>query len=198
MYILRQLSFIQLFSLLLLAGACQEPAAKLPAPAQAVYLDGPGFIHSQAAILEKEDPRALKSVVENGQVQERKTLQHLKWQKELAAFSDLDLNTPAFRNSFLVSRQPDSAGLVTVTYRKKPGTAGDIALLAVTSDANQQVHALRATVENENPLITTSQYLALSCASKNGRFRIQTFQIGGRQKPLIFDPLQYLIITEIQ
>jgi hypothetical protein len=194
---LRQLSFIQLFSLLLLAGACQEPAAKKPAPAQGVYFDVPGFIQSQAAILDKEDPEVLKSVVENSQVRERKTLAHLKWQKELAAFSDLDLNKPAFRNSFFITRQADSAGLVTETYRKKPGTAGDIAFLAITRGANQQVHALRATVKNENPLITTSQHLALSCASKNGRFRIQTFQIGGRQKPLFFDPLHYLIITEI-
>jgi hypothetical protein len=194
---LRQLSYFKLLSLLLLAGACQEPAAKKPVPDQALYFDVPGFIQSQAAILEKEDPRALKSVVESGQVRERKTLQHLKWQKELAAFSDLNLNKPAFRNSFFITRQPDSAGLVTETYRKKPGEEGDIEFLAVTTGPNNQVHALRATVKNENPLISTSQSLALNCVNKNGRFRIQTFQIGGQQKPLIFDPLQYLIITEI-
>lgn len=196
-FILKQLSLSGLLSLLLLAGACQEPA-KQPAPGQALYFDVPAFIHRQVALLEKEDPAALKSVLENGQVQERQPLQHLKWQKELAAFADLDLNKPAFRNSFAISRQPDAAGLVTETYRRKPGGESDIVFLAVTRGPDQQVRALRARRQNENPLITSSQDLALRCAEIEGQNRIQSFKIGGQQKPLIFAPLHYLIITEIK
>jgi hypothetical protein len=194
---LRPLSFTAILSLLLLAGACQEPVAQRPAPARALYFDVPGFIQRQATLLEKENPGALKSVVENQQTRESKTLHNLKWQKELAVFSGLDLNKPAFRNTFTVSRQSDAAGLETETYRKKPGTEGDIAFLSVTTGPDQQVRALRAIRKNENPLITSNQQLELTCAHKNGRFRIQTFKIAGQQKPIIFDSLQYLIITEI-
>jgi hypothetical protein len=193
---LRSLSFIGALSLLLLTGACQEPAPK-PAPARALYFDVPGFIQSQTTLLEQENPGALKSVVENQQSRESKTLHNLQWQKELAVFADLDLNKPAFRNAFAITRQTDAAGLVTETYRKKPGTEGDITFLSVTRGPGQQVQALRATRKNENPLISTQQEVALTCAPKNGRLRIQTFRIAGRQKPIIFDSLYYLIITEI-
>lgn len=181
-----------------MAGACQEPVTQKPAPARALYFDVPGYIRSQAALLEQDNPRAFKSVVENRQVRENKTLQNLQWHKELAAFSELDLNKPAFRNAFEVSRQTDTAGLVTETYRKKPGTEGDIVLLSVTTGPDRQVRALRAIRKNENPLITTSQQLALRCTPHQGRFRIRRLKISGRQKPIIFDSLQYLIITEIR
>jgi hypothetical protein len=181
-----------------MAGACQEPVTEKPAPDKALYFDVPGFIRSQAALLEKDNPRVLKSVVENQQVRESKTLHNLRWNKELAAFSELDLNKPAFRHAFAVTRQADTAGLVTETYRKKPGTEGNIVLLSVTTGPDQQVRALRAIRKNQNPLITTSQQLELSCTYKNGRLRVQRFKISGRQKPVIFDSLQYLIITEIR
>jgi hypothetical protein len=195
---LRPFSFIALFGLLLLAGACQEPVSEKPAPAKALYFDVPGFIRSQAALLAQENPRAVKSVVENRQVQENKTLQNLKWHKELAAFAELDLNKPAFRNAFVVTRQADAAGLITETYRKKPGTEGGITFLSVTTGPDQQVRALRAIRQNQNPLISSSQQLELSCAPHKGRFRVQRLAISGRQKPVIFDSLHYLIITEIR
>jgi hypothetical protein len=195
---LRFLSFITLLGLLVTAGACQEPASPKPAPARALYFDVPGFIRRQATMLEQENPGALKSVAENLQARESKALQNLKWHKELAVFADLDLNKPAFRNTFAVTRQQQAGGLVTETYRKKTGTEGDITFLSVTMGPDKQVRALQALRQNENPLITSSQNLALTCAPKNGHYRIQAFRIAGRQKPIIFDPLQYLIITEIR
>jgi hypothetical protein len=194
---LRPLSSIGIFLSLLLAGACQEPGQK-PAPAPALYFDVPGYIQSQVTVLEKENPGALKSVMEDQQTRERKALHNLQWQKELAAFAELDLNKPAFRHTFALTRQADAAGLVTVTYRKKPGTEGDIAWLSVTTGPDQQVRALQAIRKKENALISTYQHLALTCAKQQGSFRIQTIKITGRQKPIIFDSLQYLIITEIR
>jgi hypothetical protein len=197
-FILRPLSFIGILSLLLLAGACQEPATQKPAPVKALYFDVPGFIQSQVTLLEQENPGALKSVVENHQPRERKNLHNLKWSRELAVFAGLDLNKPAFRNTFTVTRRPAAGGGVTETYRQKPGTEGDISLLSVTTGPGQQVRALRAIRNNANPLIASSQELALTCKDKDGRSRIHTFRIAGRQKPIIFDTLSYLIITEIQ
>lgn len=194
---MRQHSLIGIFCLLLMAGACQEPVTKKPAPDKALYFDVPGFIQSQAAMLEAENPQALKMVMEKGQVQERKLLQDLEWPKELAVFSELDLNKPALRNSFLVKQLPDSAGLSTIIYQKKPGADGDIVFVAVTRNSRQQVQAIRAQRKNANSLITSTQHLALSCVEEDGRLRIQTIKIGGKQKTLFFDPLHYLIITEI-
>jgi hypothetical protein len=197
-FILRPLSFTGILSFLLLAGACQEPATQKPAPDQALYFDVPGFIQSQTTLLEQENPAALKSVEENHQVRERKKLHNLKWSRELAVFSGLDLNKPAFRNTFALTRRPEAGGGVTETYRKKPGTEGDISLFSVTTGPGQQVRALRAIRNNANPLIASRQELTLTCRFKDGRSRIHTFRIAGRQKPIIFDTLSYLIITEIQ
>lgn len=195
---MRPFASIGILLSLFLAAACQEPATPKPAPAKPLYFDVPGFIHSQALLLEKENPTARKSVLENGQVQESKPLRQLAWQKELAAFADLDLNKPAYRHTFLLSRQQHGAGLVTQTYRKKPGAGGDIDWLSVTTGPDKQVRALRALRLSENPLISTSQQLELRCEQQNGRNRITSLKISGWQKPIIFDTLPYLIITEIQ
>jgi hypothetical protein len=189
---------IGIVSILLLAGACQEPASPKPAPARALYFDVPGFIATQTALLEKENPAAFKSVLANQQARESKTLQNLQWPKELAVFAELDLNKPALRQAFTVTRQAAAGDLVTQTYHKKPDADGDIAFLSVTTGPDQEVRALRAIRKNENPLISSSQHLELTCAYKNGRYRIQTYKISGRQKPIIFDSLQYVIVTEIR
>lgn len=182
---------------LFLAAACQEPANPKPAPAKALYFDVPGFIRRQALLLEKEDPGARKSVLEQGQVQESKPLRGLNWQKELAAFADLDLNKPAYRHTFQVSSQRHASGRNTLTYRKKPGTEGDISWLSVTTGPGGQVRVLRALRKSENPLVSTSQQLELRCELENGRSRISSLKISGWQKPIIFDTLPYLIVTEI-
>ncbi|MGV3505055.1 MAG: hypothetical protein ACO1O1_15205 [Adhaeribacter sp.] len=194
---MRRLAITGLLITLFLAAACQEPASPKPAPAQALYFDVPGFIRQQALVLEKENPGARKSVVEKSQVQESKTLQQLAWQKELAAFADLDLNKPAYRHTFEQSSQRDAAGLLTRTYRKKPGTEGDISWLTVTTGPGGQVRALRALRTSENPLISTSQQLELRCSPQSGRYRISFLKISGWQKPIFFDTLPYLIVTEI-
>lgn len=194
---MRPFAFFGLLLTLLLTAACQEPAAFKPAPAKALYFDVPGFIRRQALLLEKENPGARKSVLENGRVLERKTLRQLSWQKELAAFADLDLNKPAYRNTFQVSTQRQASGLKTVTYRQKPGTGDDISWLSVTTGTDGQVRAMRALRKSKNPLISTSQLLELRCELENGRSRISTLKISGWQKPIIFDTLPYLIVTEI-
>jgi hypothetical protein len=185
-------------ALLAAAGACREPVDTQPAPGRALYFDVPAYIGRQAALLARENPGAQKSVQENRQDRESKTLHHLNWQKELAIFAELDLNKPALRNAYTVSRQAAANGLVTETYRKKPGTEGDITFLSVTTGPDRQVRALQARRENDNPLISSRQDLALSCSPQAEGYRIRSFRIAGRQAPVIFDSLQYLIITEIR
>jgi hypothetical protein len=183
---------------LLIAGSCQQPEKAVPNTLGNRYFDVPGFIRSQVALLQAQKPVAIKRVQESEASTETKTIQNPNWNKELATFAELDLNRPAFRNAYNITRQTDSAGLVSEIYRKKAGNEGDIQLLVVTFDSQKQVKAIRAVRESNNILISTHQEMQLLCTTASGTTRISSFGISGRQKPIVFDTLRYAIVTKIK
>ena len=182
---------------LCLLGSCQDTTAVPPAPTKTEYFDIAGFIQGQVRLLNTEKPAAIKSVQESGETTETKTVNNLNWAKELESFAEIDLNKPAFRNAYTVSRQVQH-GAVTETYLRKPNTESDILLVAVTTNKQNQVLSIRATRESDNMLIFTHKEMQLTCNTKNGINRVQSFRIKGQQKPLIFDTLHYIISTEIR
>jgi hypothetical protein len=183
---------------LLFIGACQEPEKKITAPVNNIYFDVPGFIREQVTLLQARKPTAVKTVQEAGKQIETKTLQNPNWTKELEVFAELDINKPAFRNAYNITRQTSSTGSVTEIYQKKPDTDGDIQLLTVTKNADQQVEAIRAVRESSNVLLSNSTEMQLLCDTKTGTSFVRSFRISGRQKPIIFDTLRYVIITQIR
>lgn len=162
------------------------------------YFDLAGFIQEQAQLLNTQKPAAVKSVQEAGETAETKVVNNLNWTKELESFAEVDLNKPAFRNAYTVSRETQTNGVVTETYRRKPETESAIQLMAVTRSGQNQVMAIQAVQESSNLLISTRKEMQLTCNTKNGVNRVQSFRIKGEQKPLLFDALHYTIVTEIR
>jgi hypothetical protein len=184
---------------LLAAGACgtdKASAEKVTATGQ--YYNVIGFVEEQVAWLEKEKPGALKSVSENQAETETKQVQNLDWSAELETFRELDINKPAFRNAYAVTRQQDPAtGRTTITYRKKPDYDGNVQYLIVTLNPAGQVVSLRGLQQSQNVLLRSQRELELRCHTKNGVARVISYSIKGLQKPLIFDALYYRIFTKI-
>ena len=191
-------SIIGLLCGFLFLGACQEPAKNPLRPVNNQYFDVPGFIREQVTLLNALQPTAVKKVQENGEQTEIKTLTDLNWHKELETFAELDLNKPAFRNAYTITRQTDGAGSVTETYQKNPGTEGNIQSLEIIKNTNQQVKAIRAVRKSSNMLLDSSTEMQLLCDTKTGTNYVRSFRISGQQKPIIFNTLRYVIITQIR
>ena len=183
---------------LFLLVSCQDTTPVPATPTSTQYFDIAGFIQEQVRLLNAERPVAVKSVQEAGETTETKTLKNLNWAKELESFAEIDLNKPAFRNAYTVSRQAQPDGTVTETYRRKPDTEADIQLVLVTTNRQNQVMSIQATRESNNMLISSRKEMQLTCHTKNGVNRVQSFRIAGQQKPLIFAALHYIISTEIR
>lgn len=190
--------FVYWFSGFLLLGACQEAQNNQVKAASSRYFDVPAFIRRQVALLNSQKPVAVKSVMESNQIAESKTINNPNWSKELESFAELDLNRPAYRNAYNITRQVDSAGRVTEIYRKKPDTEGNIQLLAVTTDQSKKVFAIRAIRKSENLLLSNQTELEFFTDTKSGDNRVRSFKISGQQKPIFFDTLHYVIMTQIR
>jgi len=182
---------------LFLLGSCQDTSPVLPTATKTEYFDIAGFIQEQVRLLNTEKPAAIKSVQESGETTETKTVKNLNWTKELESFAEIDLNKPAFRDAYTVSRQAQPDGTITETYRRKPDTESDIQLVTVTTNGQKQVASIQAIRESDNMLLASRKEMQLTCNTKNNVNRVQSFRIEGEQKPLIFENLHYIIATEI-
>jgi len=182
---------------LFLLVSCQDTTPGPPFSTKTEYFNIAGFIQEQVSLLNAEKPVAVKSVQESGETTETKTVRNLNWAKELESFAEIDLNKPAFRNAYTVTRQVQN-GTLTETYRRKPDTESEIQLVVVTLKDHNQVASIEATRGSDNMLISSRKEMRLTCNTKNGVNRVQSFRIEGEQKPLIFAALHYIISTEIR
>jgi len=182
---------------LFLLVSCQDTTPGPPFSTQTEYFNIAGFIQEQVRLLNAQKPVAVKSVQESGETTETKTVKNLNWAKELESFAEIDLNKPAFRNAYTVTRQAQN-GTLTETYRRKPDTESEIQLVVVTIKDHNQVASIQAMRESDNMLISSRKEMRLTCNTKNGVNRVQSFRIEGEQKPLIFSALHYIISTEIR
>lgn len=91
------------FTLLFLALAgCKNPETKNPHP---VYFDLAGYFKKEAAKQASRKHPVLKKVVQNGKEQRKKVSPD--WPAEFSLFSQSDINKPAWRGSYTVTKNGD-------------------------------------------------------------------------------------------
>ncbi len=73
------------------------------------YFDLKQFINADSARLNKSVPMVLKTVQHNGEKSQTRRLIIKNWGEELALFSASDINKPAWRDSYQILQQGDSA-----------------------------------------------------------------------------------------
>lgn len=77
------------------------------------YFDLKKYFNTEAARLNKQHPRVLKTVSHNGQA-ETKTVTIKHWQQEFDTFIQSDINKPAWKNSYVISSSDTGVVYTTV------------------------------------------------------------------------------------
>lgn len=175
-------------------AAEQESARNTPA-----YYDLEGFLNRQIQYLQTTKPLVTKTVTDGQGVAETQKVREINWERELELFKEVDLNRPAIRDYFTLTRQTDPAtGYTTETYVKKPGSYTNVDFLEVELDPNRQLRRMRAATQQDNPLLYTQRHLQLSVAPGPDQPRITSYRVQGVQKLILSDSVRYAIDAEVR
>ena len=173
----------RLFGLLMGAGllACDNVAKPTTQPA--VYYDVASFVKAQIDLLTKEKLTVSKAMVIKGQRQTKMTTD-VNWVRELELFTQADINKPAFRGSYAISR-PDS---LTYWYTLRPGEKLTVQSLSVHVDPlthlPRQIEALLTTA---NPLYHSERHILLESGPGPGnRWQVRHYRMNGFQQLTFF------------
>ena len=135
------------------------------------YFDLKGLIESQIKTLNKQKPMVQKTILMS-EKSESQLVKTIDWAKELELFIQMDLNKPAFIQSY----QVDSSSM-SVNYKLKNTEKLPVKYLIISRIGENGI-SIEALVSNENYLYQTERHLKLSLKSN----KIHDYQIEGFQK----------------
>jgi hypothetical protein len=181
-------------------GGCGPPAPEQASAAgQPLYFDVQGFLDRQMQHLNQVQPEVHKTVLDQQGEEERQTVRHLNWERELELFREVDLNRPALRDYFTVTRHTDPAtGHTTERYERVPGAYTNIRYLEVELDANRQLRHLQAATQQDNALFYTQRQLQLSTNAVQGQPRLSHYRVSGVQKLILTDSVHYTLEAQVR
>lgn len=177
----------------LIVSSCDNPATQNQPP---VYYDVAGFVKNQIADLSNRKPMVQKSVRINNQ-RSRQATADLNWSRELELFSQADINKPALRSSYQITR-PDS---LTYQYTLKPSEERlTVRSLTVRLDpATRQPRRIEAVLQTSNALYSSERHLLLENGpAQNRQWQIRHYQLTGYQKLSYFDKSEFWVEGRVQ
>lgn len=180
------------FTTLFISG-CTNP---VPQNQPVVYYDVAGFVKRQIADLSAGKPTVSKAVQINDK-RSRQITRDLNWNRELDLFSQADINKPALRSSYQITR-PDS---LTYQYTlKKSEERLTVRSLQVWLDpATHQPRRIEAVLQTSNPLYSSERHLLLeSGPTHDRRWRVQRYKLSGFQKLSYFDKNAFVVEGSIR
>ncbi|QMU30979.1 hypothetical protein [Adhaeribacter radiodurans] len=192
------------YSLLIGAGwliSCNNQSA---APARSTTVAAPyfnlnEFIAGQVKQLETTRAQVEKKVSTQPGSPETTLLPQVNWARELETFSQADINKPALRAAYDISKLTTSDGQSKTTYRKRAGYRdATVEYLEVSLSPEQRVIQISGKYREDNYLVSSAKDFSLTCAPVNGKNQIATYQISGTQKTIFFDPLRYQVQATIR
>jgi hypothetical protein len=158
------------------------------------YYDVKGFVEGQIFLLNGLKPKVSKTMTIGGQTTQVAT-QDIDWKKELELFAQADINKPAYRQSYEVSR-PDSLSWI---YVLKGNESLPVQRLAITLDTPDGLPAtVEAFLKSENKLYRSEKHIQLKCIIKDNRPRISSYHITGFQKLVTMDKKPFTVTSEVQ
>ena len=180
---------------LLILAACGpgEDATVRPTPANRKpnYFDVKGFLDSQVATLNRQQPVVEKQVRLRDGKAETTRVTKTDWSKELQIFYQADINKPALRGAYEVE-STNQADNPSTTYKKKPAVEASVRELIV-SKGTDFPEAITATIIQDNPLFYSEKKIQLRASSKG----LQSYSVEGIQKLIMFDTVRYTVRTRI-
>ena len=185
-------SFVFLL-LILLISSCSNPAQQTQPN---VYYDVLGYVKHQIAGLSVQKPLVTKAVTIN-EKSNKATTHDVNWNRELELFTQADINKPALRNSYQITR-PDS---LTYYYTlKKSEERLTVRSLTVRLDSlTHQPRRIEAILQTSNPLYSSERQLLLESGPIAGRtWQIKHYKLSGFQKLPYFRRNEFLVDGQVQ
>jgi hypothetical protein len=170
---------------------CDNPEDK---PAEdKTYYDVKGFIETQIVYLAEQKPTVHKKMSVAGKNEDR-TTKEVDWKKELELFVQADINKPAYRKSYSVTK-PDS---LTTLYTLQPTENLPVQYLKVQVDKiTGNPTAIQALLRSENKLYRSEKHIEMHCASQANQWRLTDYAIKGYQKLAMTDQKDFDIKAAI-
>ncbi|MCE6988393.1 hypothetical protein [Dyadobacter sp. CY323] len=158
-----------------------------------VYFDLKGFIENQIVYLSEKRPKVSKTTMLDGKSEEVRSSE-IDWKKELELFSQADINKPAYRQSYSVSRK-DS---LHFEYTLKPQMDLPVQYLRISVDSvtSQPIH-IQALLKSHNKIYTSEKEIELFCSSKDNVWELSTYRVKGYQKLVLMDKRSFAIFSKI-
>lgn len=135
--------------------------------------DIPTFFKNEIMLLDSTAPKVTKTVLKDS-ISETKELVVADWQKELASFSAVDLNKPAYQHAY---SKDSSANSVTYTFRDP---SADLSLVRIDYEAGAPV-AFTIKRQSKNLLYNTEEKLEYVKGKSYSIDKVQTVKLLGSQ-----------------
>lgn len=178
-----------------LSSCNQQPVT--PARVQATslpYFNLSAFISGQVKQLRAARVSVEKTVITETGNPETKVLPQINWAQELETFTQADINKPALRAAYTITKATTPDGQNKTTYRKRPGYRdAPVEYLEVSISSGQQVKQITGRYREDNYLVSSAKDFSLICAPVNGQNRVVAYQVSGAQKTVFFDSLHYQV-----
>ncbi len=181
------------FVFAIILTSCNNPAQQNQPN---VYYDVAGFVKRQIATLTTQKPLVSKAVLVNDR-QNQQATRDINWSRELELFTQADINKPALRSSYAITR-PDS---LTYQYRlKKTEERLTVRSLRVQLDpATRQPSRIEAVLQTSNPLYSSERHLLLeSGPAENRKWRVAHYKLSGFQQLSYFNKNEFLVEGNVQ
>lgn len=161
-----------------------------------VYYDVSGFINQQIIDLSSQKPLVNKEVLIN-QERNRQATRDLNWKRELELFAQADINKPALRSSYTITR-PDSM-TYQYTLKKSEERLTVRSLMVQLDSVTRQPRRIEAVLQTNNPLYSSERHLVLeSGQASNRQWRVQHYKLSGFQQLSYFDKNEFMVEGNIQ
>ena len=176
------------FLFALIISSCQNSA---PQNQPNVYYDVADYVKRQVADLSARKPLVNKTVLINAKTS-RQDIRDVNWSRELELFSQADINKPALRNSYRITR-PDSL-TYQYTLRKSEEKLTVRSLRVQLDSATRQPRRIEAVLQTSNPLYASERHLLMESESAGrNQWQMRHYKVSGFQKLPYFDKNEFAV-----
>jgi len=137
-----------LFLLVLILSACSAP----PEKEINSYVDIAGFFEAEAVRLDQANPEVKKTVARNDATETR-TVRDVNWKTELSLFAESDINKPAWRDSYRVTKKDGNVTYVATDTTLKTRE------INITKDSLGKIREIKIKNQTNNMLYSSSEQL---------------------------------------
>ena len=186
--------FVSVCFLALLLGisGCNSPVQQNQPP---VYYDVLGFVKSQIDDLSARKP-VVNKVVGINDKQNQESTRSINWTRELELFAQADINKPALRNSYQITRPDSITYLYTLKNEEERLT---VRSLRVQLDSvSGQPSRIEAVLQTNNPLYSSERNLLLESEPAGTTWHIRHYKLSGFQKLPYYDKNEFLVEGKVQ